>query len=159
MVVCPVVCRDCAALTSDGGWQGAASDCDHSVPSPNGLSSGWEMALISFEGFGLRYLLALFDSCFGGLTNFLVFGRRPLAGLLWVITGFFDRKVLVSQLRLLAQPGRALQIGMAALRMSKAHESPDEILCCRDSLRGRLVVIGMPLLFCRRTLRSGRQLA
>lgn len=29
-----------AALTSNGGWDGAASECNHSVPSPDSLTVG-----------------------------------------------------------------------------------------------------------------------
>ena len=76
-----------------------------------------------------RYWLALLDRAVCLLFWWFVklfgnFGRRLLAGLLWVITGFFERQVLASQLRLLVQTSRALQIGTGTLGMSKASESP-----------------------------------
>lgn len=141
VVYCLVVCRDgsgCAALTSDGGWEGAASDCDHSaVPSPDGLSvDPLAKSPCSVEALECAYLLAPF-----GLLSWRfvkLFGFWPAyCGL---SPDFSTEKcLLVSQQRLLVQTGRALQIGMGPRRMSKASESPNDRLCCRDSLRGCLV--------------------
>ena len=91
------------------------------------------------ESLGMRRVACTVCLLFWWSVKLFGFWLAPSNRLLWVITGFFDQEVLESQLRLLVQPGRALQIGMGILRMSNARESPNEWLCCRDSLRGRLL--------------------